>query len=259
MEKISQLAEMLRGGTLSLCGGDITIAYSTSNESSDAFDALLDLAAADRLESLQSSNDEGVEDRVTRIISVAAIIRRVDGNNTMGAGELAEAIVDALSTKPEAAKPRYIGTIGHVDHGKTSLTAAIASLATQPPTPASGEHMEVVAYKGQSGSLYLPHHGDPKEDAALVTLDAAQKAIAEARAEVLRAWDVCDKRRRQAETAEALNTTLSEALKMAKAGISAAFMEEGKKRFKLLNEARHTINTALAAMPAKQGGYGDEA
>lgn len=61
-----------------------------------------------------------------------------------------DAVFDPAPTptadQPEGDKPKYIGTIGHVDHGKTLLTAAIARLSIQSPTPASGEQMEVVAH-----------------------------------------------------------------------------------------------------------------
>ncbi|UYQ71017.1 hypothetical protein OF122_13205 [Pelagibacterium flavum] len=102
---------------------------------------------------------------------------------------------------------------------------------------AGGEQMEVVAYKGQSGALYLPHHGDPKEDAALVTLDAAQREIAEADANA-EAWGKALK------AAEALNTTLSEALEriaQRKGKISS-------------HQCQIVARAALAALPAKQGG-----
>lgn len=89
--------------------------------------------------------------------------------------------------QPEGVKPRHIGTIAHVDHGKTSLTAAITRiLATQPPAPASGERMEVVAWQYEkNGKTFINEHDQPWKVndgwavTPLVTLASAQSALAE--------------------------------------------------------------------------------
>lgn len=179
-----------------------------------------------------------------------------------------------IADQPEGVKPKYIGTIGHVDHGKTSLTAAITRiLATQPPTPASGEQMEVVAWQHKNDNtgllFYEPHVSRRPDYQPLVTLEAAQKAIADRDAEIerltrerdVRVDDLIDDKEvlfndarvaeKRAETAEAQLAQCMEALKHAMA-LLEPFEDDGLS-LGLGSEALAPIRAALQ----QKGGQSD--
>lgn len=134
--------------------------------------------------------------------------------------------------------------------------------------PAASGEMEVVAWR--MDDLIMPQNVSVTVDESfanhrakhpntwivqpLVTLEAAQKAITAANERAERLDQAARAGLRALGAAEALNTTLSEALEKVTDEISAAMMDDNKKRFHRLNKLRHTIRAVLAALPAKQGG-----
>lgn len=161
-------------------------------------------------------------------------------------------------------------------------------LATQPPTPASGEQMEVVAWRiGHKFEddyivwTYFDGSDEVNVEKAvpLVTLDAAQKALTAAneraeraereltrRHEDLKDWKSAHRKEMGARAAaEALNTTLSEALEPfanlavdEENGVEGVNMDDPFGKWLTVAQLV-AARTALAALPAKQGGHSDEA
>lgn len=187
------------------------------------------------------------------------------------------------------------------------LLDEIKPLSTQPPTPASGEQMEVVARYDASAIMYSLDGIDPKPHplGAWVKHEDHEKALTAANERAERAerrledyqdthtddegnvwhrptaWSyfaACRALRHaqsRAENAEALNTTLSEALEFINGVIERNVRENGSDQHRMLIEGTwHTgpvvnacqsilrglqkvARTALAAPPAKQGGRDD--